>query len=102
MAVLRDWPPNIQANLTYTLPCEGCSSCYVSPPAVEWRWWHVFMPPRREGEFWSSYPTAFKGYDSQMAGEWAGGQWEKACLGCISEIVRCKMLIFGRDIGWGV
>ena len=28
-----------------------------------------------------------------------GGQQEKACLDCISEIVRCKMLILGMDIG---
>ena len=33
-------------------------------------------------------------------GGWVGG-WEKACLGCISEILRCKTLIFGRDIGVG-
>ena len=31
-----------------------------------------------------------------------GGQWEKACPGSTSETVRYNMLIFGRDIGWGV
>ena len=30
-----------------------------------------------------------------------GGQQQKACLGCISENVRCRMLMLGRDIGWG-
>ena len=25
----------------------------------------------------------------------------KTCLGCISETFRCKMLMLGRDIGWG-
>ena len=33
-----------------------------------------------------------------------GGQREKVCPGCISESVRCRKLILGRDIGggWGV
>ena len=31
----------------------------------------------------------------------SGGQWEKVCPGCISENVRCNMLILGREIGWG-
>ena len=30
----------------------------------------------------------------------ACGQQEKACPDCISEIIRCKLLILGRDIGW--
>ena len=29
-------------------------------------------------------------------GRWAVG---KVCLGCISEILRCRKLILGRDIG---
>ena len=32
----------------------------------------------------------------------ACGWWVKACPGCISETVRCKMSIFGGDIGLGV
>ena len=50
------------------------------------------------------YPTALKGcrgivftHGVQMGG-WAGGQWEKVCPGCISETVRCRKLILGRDI----
>ena len=31
-------------------------------------------------------------------GGW-GGQWEKVCPGCISDTVRCRKLILGRDIG---
>ena len=27
--------------------------------------------------------------------------WEKVCLGCNSESVRCTKLILLRDIGWG-
>ena len=30
-----------------------------------------------------------------------GGWQEKVCLGCISETVRYRKLILGRDIGWG-
>ena len=33
--------------------------------------------------------------------EWAVGWKEKVFLGCISETVRCRKLILGRDIGWG-
>ena len=32
-------------------------------------------------------------------GVWMGGRWEKVCLGCISETVRCRKLILSRDIG---
>ena len=28
-----------------------------------------------------------------------GGQWEEVCPGCISETIRCRKLILGRDIG---
>ena len=36
---------------------------------------------------------------SPMVSRWAGGRREKVCLGCISETVRCRKLILGRDIG---
>ena len=36
-----------------------------------------------------------------MVSGWVGGRQEKVCLGCISETVRCRKLILGRDIGWG-
>ena len=36
---------------------------------------------------------------SPMVSGWAGGQREKVCPGCISETVRCRKLILGRDIG---
>ena len=38
---------------------------------------------------------------STMASGWAGGLRDKVCPGCISETARCKILILGRDIGWG-
>ena len=51
-------------------------------------------------------PTALKGcwvLFSPMVSRWAGGRldgrWEKVCLGCISETVRCRKFILGRDIG---
>ena len=53
----------------------------------------------------SFYPTALKGcqgifftHGVRMGGQAAG----KSLSGCISETVRCKNLILGRDIGWGV
>ena len=36
-----------------------------------------------------------------MVSGWVGGWREKVCPGCISETVRCRKLIIGRDIGWG-
>ena len=36
---------------------------------------------------------------SGWAGGWVGGRRGKVCLGCISETVRCRKLILGRDIG---
>ena len=58
------------------------------------------------------YPTALKGCwgivfthgvrmggrASGRAGGWAGG-WKRVCPGCISETIRCRKLILGRDIG---
>ena len=39
---------------------------------------------------------------SPMVSGWAGGWREIVCPGCISETVRCRKFILGRDIGWGV
>ena len=36
---------------------------------------------------------------SGWAGGGSGGQLEEVCPACISETVRCRKLIFGRDIG---
>ena len=38
---------------------------------------------------------------SPMVSGLAGGQRKKVCPGCISETVRCRKLILGRDIGLG-
>ena len=55
----------------------------------------------------SSYPTALKGcrgivftHGVRVGGP-AGGRREIVCPGCISETVRCRKFILGRDIGWG-
>ena len=34
-----------------------------------------------------------------MMSGWAGGRQERVCLDCISETVRCRKLILGRDTG---
>ena len=60
VAALRYWPPAYQAEMTYTLACDGCSRCYVPPPKPQWRWWHVFLPPRVEGFF--LFSTHFDGW----------------------------------------
>ena len=40
-------------------------------------------------------------HDVQMGGQ--PFRWrEKVCPGCISETIRCRKLILGRDIGWAV
>ena len=51
------------------------------------------------------YPTALKGCRGivftqgvRMGGR-VGGRREIVCPGCISETVRCRKLILGRDIG---
>ena len=36
---------------------------------------------------------------SPMVSGWSGGRREIVCPGCISETVRCRKLILGRDIG---
>ena len=51
------------------------------------------------------YPTAFKACrgivftQGDYMGGRAGRRWEKVCPDCISETVRCRKLIIGRDIG---
>ena len=53
----------------------------------------------------SFHPTALKGsvftHGDRMGGGGGGvGGWrEKVCPGCISETVRCRKLILGRNIG---
>ena len=50
------------------------------------------------------YPTALKGCRGIVFthGVQSGGRREIVCPGCISETVRCRKFILGRDIGWGV
>ena len=33
-----------------------------------------------------------------MVSIWAGGPWDKVCPGFISETIRCRKLVLGRDI----
>ena len=58
------------------------------------------------------YPTALKGcqgivfthavWMGRRMGRRVGGRREEVCPGCISETVRCRKLILGRDIGQDV
>ena len=42
-------------------------------------------------------------YFSPMVSGWvAGGWWENVCPGYISESVRCRKFILGKDIGYEV
>ena len=52
------------------------------------------------------FPTPFKVYwgivfthSVQMGGRFGGWSAGKLCPGCISETIRCRKLICGRDIG---
>ena len=47
------------------------------------------------------YPTALKGCRGIVFthGVRVGGRWKKVCPDCISETVRCRKVILGRDIG---
>ena len=61
----------------------------------------------RQDAISSFYPTALKGCRGIVFthGVWMGGRasgraaGEIVCPGCISETVRCRKLILGRDIG---
>ena len=49
------------------------------------------------------YPSALKGCRRIVFTHGVGmGGREIVCPGCISETVRCRKFILGRDIGWGV
>ena len=48
------------------------------------------------------YPSALRAVRvlfSPMVFGWVGGWREEVCPACISETVRCRKLILGRDIG---
>ena len=52
------------------------------------------------------YPTALKGCQgivfTHVSGRAGGRVAGKVCPACLSETVRCRKLIRGRDIGYGV
>lgn len=56
-SALKYWPPNFQADFMYEKPCEGCSKCYVAPPPIKWKWWHVFLPPKKRGRIYNTEMT---------------------------------------------
>ena len=54
------------------------------------------QPLRAVGVLFSSMVSGWAGGKASCR---AGGRREKVCPGCISETVRCRKLILGRDIG---
>lgn len=50
VTALKYWPPIKEAQLSYVLPCEGCSRCYTAPNQISWKWWHLFLPPQRQAQ----------------------------------------------------
>ena len=104
---VQPWPPlyiRLKPVMSGPLLLIGPSS-WESP-------WSKFCQPATGSHITPShsfYPTALKGcrgivftHGVRMGGRacgWAGGQREIVCPGCISETVRCRKLILGRDIG---
>ncbi|XP_014662025.1 PREDICTED: acylglycerol kinase, mitochondrial-like [Priapulus caudatus] len=44
ISVMKEWPQYVRAKLSYVLPCEGCSKCYVAPPPPPpLRWWQSIL-----------------------------------------------------------
>ena len=69
---------------------------------------HRFQVPRKRSCLHVLIPQPLKAVRllfSPMVSEWVVGQLcgccEKIYPGCISETIRCRMLIVGMDIGWG-
>lgn len=50
VTALKYWPPVNEAQLSYVLPCDGCSRCFVAPVKPQWKWWHLFLPPQVQGQ----------------------------------------------------
>ena len=74
-----------------------CFAAKVPKPA--------YFRPKKESVTFPFYPTPLKGcrgivftHGVRMGGR-VGGLREIVCPGCISETVRCRKLILGRDIG---
>ena len=63
---------------------SGCDPCSAS-----------FLPLRAVGALLSPMVSGWAGIQ-------VGGRREKVCSGCTSETVRCRKLILGRDIGFGL
>ena len=72
-----------------SIPCSIKSTETITSTKLLWSQLAIFTPQslRAVGVLFSP-----------MVSGWAGGRREKVCLGCISETVRCRKLILGRDI----
>ena len=82
----KSWPGNLFQVLNWTFD-----------PCFKVKWGHHI----KTSLFLPFYPTALKGCQGIVFihGVRMGGRREIVCPGCISETVRCRKLILGRDIG---
>ena len=82
-------------DITHDNVCSSMLSCFYS---------HLLSTGRPISSFITPQPlravgVLFSPMVSGWAGGRAGGRREIVCPGCISETVRCRKLILGRDIG---
>ena len=58
------------------------------------------QPLRAVGVLFSPMVSGWVGKRAGWRSSWLAGGWRgKICPGCISETVKCRKLILGRDIG---
>ena len=88
------WPHCVWTLCNVVIKCPlKCGSLLVSPPVFRQP-----TPPSLMLQYF--YPTALKGCQGTVIHPWClDGRAGKACRTCISETVRCRKLILGRDIG---
>ena len=96
----------------YFFPCNARRKIYTAAVVLLYVLLHncaisidSYSPVNKFDSFIIFYPTTLKGcrgivftHGVRMGGR-VGGRREIVCPGCISETVRCRKFILGRDIG---
>jgi len=72
-ASIKKQTPPMDADLFYTLPCNGCSKCYLSndkqtKPSTSSRWWHTFIP--RKTRYSGTPIKDYSGIINENCGVW--------------------------------